>query len=145
MVWGESPEHDADHSETDKGRCGSGIALEIAGQTAIAADPSQSSLDHPSLWQDNKSLGFVGSFDDLDLPVAGFCSGGPNARPLIASVGVDTFDEGKQSPGPLVENQGGTVAILDAGGMNSDVQQEAKRVDEDVSLAALDLFARVEA
>jgi hypothetical protein len=145
MIWGEPPEHKADHSEADKGGCGSGIALEIAGQTAIAADPSQSSLDQPSLWQDSKSLGFVGSFDDLDFPVAGFCSSCPNARPLIACVGVDTFDEGKQSPGTLVENQGNTVAILDAGGMNSDVQQEAKRIDEDVPLAALDLFARVEA
>ena len=145
MVWGEAPKHDADHGETDKRHCGSGIALEIAGQTTIAADPSQRSLDHPSLWQDNKSVSFVGTFDDLDLPGAGFCGSSSNARPLIACVGVDTFDEGKQSPGPLVENQGGTVAILDAGRMNSDVQQETKRVDEDVSLAALDLLARVEA
>jgi len=145
VAWGEPPEHNADHCDADKGGCGSGIALEIAGQTAIAADPGQSSLDQPSLWQDSKSPGFVGSFDDLDFPVAGFCSSGPNARPLIACVGIDTFDEGKQSPGSFIENQGGTVAILDAGGMNSDVQQEAKCIDEDVSLAAFDLFARVEA
>ena len=37
------------------------------------------------------------------------------------------------------------VAILQIGGMDNDVQQEAERVDQDVPLAARDLLARIEA
>ena len=35
------------------------------------------------------------------------------------------------------------VAILNIGGMDDDVQQEAERVDEDMALAARDLLARI--
>jgi hypothetical protein len=35
------------------------------------------------------------------------------------------------------------ITVLNVGGMNDNVQQEAQRVDEDVPLATLDLLARV--
>ena len=145
MVWGEPPEHDADHGKADEGGGGSGITLEVAGEPAASADPSKGSLDHPSFWQDNKTFCDVGSFDDLDLPCTCSCGSGTNARPLIAAIGVDAFDEGEQPSCAFVEHQGGTIAILNASGMNGDAQQEAQRVDEDVAFAALDLLARVEA
>lgn len=134
-----------DHRETDEGGDGSGVALEVTGEAAASADPGEGSLDHPSFGQDNKSLGDVGSFDDLDLPCTCSCGSGTNARPLIAAIGVDAFDEGEQPSCAFVEHQGGTIAILNASGMNGDAQQEAQRVDEDVAFAALDLLARVEA
>jgi len=65
-----------DHRETDEGGDGSGVALEVTGEAAASADPGEGSLDHPSFGQDNKSLGDVGSFDDLDLPGTGFGGGG---------------------------------------------------------------------
>jgi len=34
---------------------------------------------------------------------------------------------------------------LDIGGMNDDIQQETKRIDEDVPLATFDLLACIEA
>ena len=37
----------------------------------------------------------------------------------------------------------GTITVLNIGGMNDDVQQEAERVDHDVPFATLDLLARV--
>lgn len=109
------------------------------------ADPGEGSLDHPSFGQDNKSLGDVGSFDDLDLPSAGFGGGGADTRPLITAIGIDAFDEGEQASRPFIEHQLRTVAILDAGGMDGDVQQEAQCIDEDVAFAALDLLTRIEA
>jgi hypothetical protein len=38
-------EHDADHCKTDKRRGGSRVALEIAGEAPIVADPGERSLD----------------------------------------------------------------------------------------------------
>ena len=34
-----------------------------------------------------------------------------------------------------------TIPVLDIGGMNDNVQQQAQRVDQDVPLATLDLLA----
>src|SRR5665213_4202705 len=112
---------------------------------AVAADPSRGSLDHLSLGQDNEALGNVGSFDDLDLPGSGSCGGGTDARPLIATIGIDAFDEGEQASRSFVEHQRRAITVLDIGGMNDDAQQETKRIDEDVALATLDLLASIEA
>jgi hypothetical protein len=40
-------EHDADHYEAYEGRAGSGIALEIAPEAPVAADPREGSLYDP--------------------------------------------------------------------------------------------------
>ena len=40
------------------------------GEAAIAVQPSQCVLDNPTSWQDFKSIGRVGSLDDLNCPVS---------------------------------------------------------------------------
>ncbi len=49
-------QHDADHSETYEGFDGSGVALEVSGQTAEATDPGDSPLNDPSFrqWPDQR-------------------------------------------------------------------------------------------
>ena len=64
---------------------------------------------------------------------------------LVATIGEDALDEGKQAARALVKHQRNTVAVLNVGGMNGDAQQEAERVDQDMALAAGDLLARIEA
>lgn len=83
------------------------------------------------------------AFDDLDDPTPCAGCGRCDARPLIAGIGEDAFDEGKQCASALVEHQSCAVAILDVGGMDRDAQQEAERVNQNVPLAAFDLLARV--
>ena len=109
------------------------------------ADPGQRSLDHPPFVQDGEALGNVAALDDLDLPRAGFGCGGADARALIAAIGEDARDERKQGPRSFGQHLSGTVAVLGVGGMNRHAQQQAERIDEDVALAAFDLFARIEA
>ena len=75
MSWpGQAFEHDADHGETDEGRDGSRIALEVAAEAAVAADPSEGPLDDPSLGQDDETMQLV-ALDDLDFPAAGLGDG----------------------------------------------------------------------
>ena len=45
----QATQHDADHGEAEEGSDGSGVALEIAGQAAVAADPGKGALDDPAL------------------------------------------------------------------------------------------------
>jgi hypothetical protein len=55
MVGSKAPEHNADHGETDEGSNGGGIALEVARQASVAADPCERPLDDPAFWQNLKS------------------------------------------------------------------------------------------
>ena len=119
--------------------------LEVARETAASADPGEGSFDDPTFGQNDEALGNIAAFDDLDCPCAGSSCGGANARPLIAAIGIDAFDEREQGTRALIEHQCRAIAILDVGGMNDDAQQETQRVDKDMALAAFDLLTRIEA
>lgn len=143
MGWsGQAAQHDADHGEAEEGGDGSGVPLEVAGQAAVAADPGKSTLDDPSLGQDEEAMG-IAALDDLQAPAAGLGDEFGHFRPPVAGVGKDAFDERKGSPRGA-QQVARAVAILQIGRVDGDAQQEAKRIDEDVPLAAGDLLARVE-
>ena len=145
MAWpGQAAEHDADHGETNEGRGGSRIALEVARQAPIVTDPGKCAFNNPTLGHDDEAMQFV-AFDDLQPPGAGPGDGVSGLGSLVAGIGEDAFDEREQASRAPVEDERGTIAILHVGRMNDDVQQEAERVDENMPLAARDLLARIEA
>ena len=145
MEWpGQASEHDADHGETDECGDGTGIALEVARQATVSADPGKRALDDPALGKDDEAMQLV-ALDDFQLPGASLGDGGSRLRPLVAGIGEDALDEGEQAPRAPIKNQSCAVAILHIGGMDDDAQEEAQRVDEDMPLAARDLLARIEA
>lgn len=86
----------------------------------------------------------IRAFDDLDLPVS--CCGDRRGhfRPLISGVGEDPLNERKTPPRPPQQIMR-SVTVLNIGGQHAHAEQEAKRVDEDVALAALNFLARVKA
>ena len=143
MTWpGQAAEHDADHREPDEGGDSARISLEIARQPAIAADPGQGSFDDPALGQDDEFVQFV-ALDDLEHPTTGAGSRSRGAWSLIAGIGEDALDEGEKAAGASIENHPRPVAVLNVGGMDDDVQQEAERIDKDMALAPGDLLARI--
>ena len=107
-------------------------------------DPGQGSLDDPALGQDDKFVQVV-ALDDLDHPTASASGGLRDPWPLITGIGEDALNEGKEAARAPIENQANPVAVLKVGGMNDDIQQEAERIDEDVTLAPGDLLARIKA
>ena len=117
------------------------MTLEVTSQAAIAADPGEAALDHPALWQDDEAVK-LGALHDLEFPHPGLGDGEGGLLALIAGVSEDALDEREQAP-RLAQQHDRAVAILDIGGMDHDVQQEAERVDEDVALAARCLLARI--
>src|SRR5260370_22163362 len=145
MSWAvQAAKHDADHRTAHEGYDGPSIALEIACQATVAADPGQGSLDDPALGQHDELVQF-GALDDFDHPMARAGSGLRHACSLIAGIGEDALDEGKEAARASIENQSRPVAILHVGGLNRDVQETAERIDADVPLAARAPRARIQA
>jgi len=117
------------------------VTLEVAGETAVAADPGKGALDNPALGQDDEAME-IGTLDDLQLPRPGLGDSRRRFLALIAGVSEDALDE-REHAARSAQQQDRAVAILDSGGMDDDVQQETQRVDENVALAARRLLARV--
>ena len=126
-----------------EGGDGSRVALEIAHQASVAADPGERALDDPALRQ-NDELVRVGSFDDHQTPRSGRCNRACGFRSLIAGVGENGLDE-RKSPAGVLENQPRPVAILHIVGVDDDVQQQTERIDEHMALAPRDFLSGVEA
>jgi hypothetical protein len=145
MSWpGQSFEHDADHGETNEGGCGSGVALEVAREATVAADPAQRALDDPAFGQDDEAMQLI-AFDDFNCPGAGLGDGCGGLGSLVAGISEDALDEGKEAASTSIEDKRRAVAILYVGGVDDDIQQEAERVDQNMPLAARDLLARIKA
>ena len=83
------------------------------------------------------------ALDDFQFPATRLGDDGRRLRSLIASIGEDALDEGKQAARAPVEHPSGAIAILDVGGMNDDIQEQPERVDQDVPLAAGNFLARI--
>jgi hypothetical protein len=62
---------------------------------------------------------------------------------LVSGISEDAQDEREQRSGSFGQYKCGAVAILDVGRVNSNAQQEAERIDQDVALAPGDLLGRV--
>ena len=80
---------------------------------------------------------------DLDRQGSAQCERRRHLRFLIVGIGEDVFDEGEPAPCATVEYQPSAITILQVSRVDDDVQQEAKRVDENVPLATRDLLACV--
>src|SRR3954449_9579574 len=136
MSWpGQASEHEADHGETDEGRDGSRVALEIAGEPSAAADPGEGSLNNPSLGQDDETMQLI-ALDDLKCPGAGLGNGRGGLGSLVAGINEDALDEGKEAARASIEDKRRAIPILFINGMDDDIQQEAERIDENMPLAA---------
>src|SRR5260370_32407786 len=145
MSWaGEAAKHDAEQRKAHEGYDGPSIALEIACQATVAADPGEGSLDDPALGQHDELVQF-GALDDFDHPMARAGSGLRHACSLIAGIGEDALDEGKEAARASIQNQSRPAPVLPVGGLNDDGQGKAARIHEDVPLAAPDLLARLQA
>ena len=63
-------------------------------------------------------------------------------RPLIAAIGIE-LEQKRIEAEQRRHHQNAAIAVLDVGGMNDGVHQQALRIDENVPLLALDLLARI--
>src|ERR1700751_2467044 len=135
-------EHHSDGGPAQESEAVSVQAFPILGKTAAAVEPSDGSLDDPAFGQHDEFVEF-GTLDDfqVDLAANGLQSV-LEFRALIAAVGIQLQQE-RVEPKQAAHQQHSAVAVLDVGRMNDRLHQQTLRVDDEVSLLAFDLLARV--
>lgn len=106
----EAAEHEPDHGEADESGDGSRVALVVAHEAAVAADPCQGPLDNPTLGKHGE-LVRLGALDDLDDPTARAGGRQCGTRSPVAGIGKDARDKGPQGARSLVEHERGAVTV----------------------------------
>lgn len=130
--------------EEDPGLSAGDGSLDIHCERAAAAEPGEGSLDDPSSRQDFEALRLIGALDDLKGPSSDLAEAPLELVAAIAAVGEDMTQPGLAMANG-VQHINGAVPILDIGAVDDGPDQKAKRVGQDVALAALDLLAGVKA
>ena len=121
-------------------RGGSGIP--ILGQSSASVEPGDRTLDNPALGQHDELMQ-LGSLDDLRVdPAAGGAQPGLEVGALVPTVSIELQQEGVQAEQRAHQHHP-AVAVLDVGGVNDGLHQQALGVDQDVPLLAFDLLAGV--
>lgn len=115
----------------------------VLGQPAATVEPTEGAFDDPAFGQDDKALGLVGALDDFDVDLAqDFSHRSLEFGPLITAVGIELQQE-REPAEQGGEQQRPAIAVLNVGGMNDRVQQQALRIYQDMALLALDFLAGV--
>ena len=141
----EFSEHESNGRELDEGERVAVEVLPVLGQSAAAVEPGDGAFDHPTPGLDDEALHPIGSLDDLGLEVGQDAGqGAVKDRPLIGAVGEQFPEKGKQTEQGRQQRET-TVAILNVGGGDDAVQQQALRIDQNMPLLALDQLAGIEA
>ena len=119
--------------------------LPVLGQSAAAVEPGDGAFDHPTPGLDDEALHPIGSLDDLGLEIGQDAGqGAVKDRALIGAVGEQFPEKGKQTKQGRQQRET-AVAILNVGGGDDAVQQQALRIDQNMPLLALDQLAGIEA
>ncbi len=141
----EFSEHRPDGREAEESERVVVEVLPVLGEPAASIEPADGSLDEPALRLADEAFGAVATFDDLDLEMWQCVGDAVVENP--PSIG--TFGEHPAQERELSE-QGGQqqhapVAVLNVGGGDQRVQQQAEFVDQNMTLLALDQGAGIEA
>src|SRR3954469_19085828 len=96
-------------------------------------------FNNPPLRERHKAVS-VAAAHDLERPCASPSHGGFHLPALVACIPDDALDKGETPPG-LPQQGFCSIAILHAGGVNGDRQEQPNCVGQDVALAAGDLLA----
>jgi hypothetical protein len=130
-------------SDVYPGFCGSDGFLPVLGQPAASPQPCECALHDRATRQELEAFGFVRPLDDLQGERADLLHRALKLRSGIAAVGEDV-----SQPRPAFENgpEGSrcAVPVLDIGGVDDETDHQADGVDNDVTLAPVDLLSRVE-
>ena len=141
----EFSEHESNGRELDEGERVVVEVLPVLGQSAAAVEPGDGAFDHPTPGLDDEALHPIGSLDDLGLEIGQDAGqGAVKDRALIGAVGEQFPEKGKQTEQGRQQRET-AVAILNVGGGDDAVQQQALRIDQNMPLLALDQLAGIEA
>jgi len=118
--------------------------LVIFGKPAVVVEPTEGAFDDPALREQHESLHVIRSLHDLQRASA--------ADPLdpedeLSRIPAICPDEQKRAEKfvllRFLQDELGTVSILDIGSMDNECKDETNRINEDMSLPSGDLLAGI--
>jgi hypothetical protein len=136
--------HEMDHRHLDHSFTSFRQEFVIFAQAPVAIEPAKRALHDPALGDDDEPFEAVAAFGDLQADRS-LRPQGPNPVPQRSGIGAIGPDV-PEPPIPVAENVEELfrpVAILDAGSRHHHRQDQPERIDEDMALAAFDLFAGI--
>ena len=134
--------HDPDGGNGEHGLGDVGAFLVILGQASPPSEPPEGSFDHPAAGNEDEATAGDAPDDDQRQPEQE--AGEDHRHAIVDAVGKDGAQPAVEPLDPR-QQRSGAVGVLDVSGVDEDAEQEARGVDGDVTLAALDLFGRVKA
>ncbi len=133
-----------DHRHLDHGFTGFRQQFVLFAQAPVAIEPSKRALHHPTLWDHDEPLDGVAAFGDLQ---ADWSLRPQSPNPVHQRSGIGAIRPDMPEPPILVAEDGEKlfrpIAILDAGSRHHHRQDQPEGIDEDMALAAFDLFAGI--
>src|SRR3954451_8131320 len=136
-------QHEADRGKAEEGERLAVEVLPILSQPTAAVQPSYGAFDNPALRENDKPFRLIRALHDFKVHAPqDLFDRTSELRSLVSAIGVELQqkriareEHGHQPNAP--------VAILDMGGVHDRVHQQALRIDEKVTLLALDPFTRI--
>ena len=123
MKSGEARDEDEGSSEEDEGFGGIGAELVVFAESAEVVEPAKGAFDDPTPWQDLEAFLGVAAPDNLQAQRAlAEALSHPSSEFVtrVAAVGPDEFELGEGLI-DFIEQQCGPVAVLHAGGMDTNL------------------------
>ena len=138
----EPVKHEVDHRDEDHRLTAIGQRFVVFAQSPVLPEPSERSLDDPALRQDLERI-LCRTLDDLDRSTDGTSLGPVDKFAAVSAVGPDELHT-IEATDDLRQDIDGAIPVLDVGGVNDQRKDEAKGVNEDMSLAPFDFLPRIE-
>jgi hypothetical protein len=130
-----------DHADKSHGFTRSGEPLVVLTETTATTKPSEGSLNNPPAGEHDESLLVIAAFDDIEDPVAKrLCP--LHQATCVTSIRPDASEPRKPS-GYSHHDEFGPVSILDTCRMDDHGKQQARSVNYDMALTAIDFLAGI--
>src|SRR3990170_875282 len=126
----------------EPGFAASDSSFEVFGQSSIASEPSEGSLDHPTFGLGLECADALGACDDLDRPATGVGKCIQQFLAAVDAIGKDVTQLGEHST-ERGEQRDGPVVVLDVGWKDLHRQWRAGGVGHQMALASLQPLGRV--
>src|SRR5262249_16578032 len=124
-------------------RCG--VALGVLAVPAVSSEPTERSLDDPTLREHNKPFYLCRSQHSLQQPAKSAFDALGQVVSAVRTIGKDHFQsvEPRFESAENSEDKHGSIVVLDIGRMDNEGEHQAKRVNNDMALASVNLLARI--
>jgi hypothetical protein len=150
----EPTQHQSAHRQVDHRLTALGEVLILFTQAAVPTNPGDRAFHHSPVWKHGKSRHRWGlhidrvpapaprALHDLQGPAACVLHPGTQALAAIGHIGPDMPQPIEDRVG-RGEQPGGRVGIPQIGGVDQDAQQETRRINEEMALAAIEFLRAI--